>query len=144
MKVVEFLDSKGVHYEMTQHRPTFTAQQMAAEEHVPGIEVAKPVVVRVDGTFYLCVLPACCKINFDALRRALKAKEVVLADEDEMATLFEDCTLGAEPPFGHLYGLETLMDGSLEDDPFIVFKPERTNWRSEWIWTITRNWLSRV
>lgn len=122
MKVVEFLDSKGVHYEMSQHRPTFTAQQMAAEEHVPGMAVAKPVVVRADKTFYVCVLPACCKIDFDALKRTLKAHEAVLADEDEMAGLFDDCTLGSEPPFGHLYGLETLMDASLEEDAFIVFQ----------------------
>lgn len=122
MKVVEFLDSKGVHYELSQHRPTFTAQQMAAEEHAPGMAVAKPVVVRVDKTFYVCVLPACCKIDFDALKQIFKAKQVVLADEDEMAGLFEDCTLGSEPPFGHLYGLETLMDGVMENDPFIVFQ----------------------
>lgn len=122
MKVVEFLDSKGVYYEMSQHRPAFTAQQMAAEEHVPGMAVAKPVVVRADKTFYLCVLPACCKIDFDALRQALKAKRAALADEDEMAGLFDDCTLGSEPPFGHLYGLETLMDASLEEDAFIVFQ----------------------
>jgi Ala-tRNA(Pro) deacylase len=122
MKVVEFLDSKGVHYEMSQHRPTFTAQQMAAEEHVPGMAVAKPVVVRADKKFYLCVLPACCKIDFDALKLALKAKETALADEDEMAGLFDDCTLGSEPPFGELYGLETLMDASLEKDPYIVFQ----------------------
>lgn len=122
MKVVEFLNAKGVHYEMTQHRPTFTAQQMAAEEHVPGMNVAKPVIVKADQTFYLCVLPACCKIDMDALKNELHADCVKLADEDELARLFEDCALGAEPPFGALYGLDTLMDESLVNDPFIVFQ----------------------
>ena len=122
MKVIEFLDSKGVHYELSQHRPTFTAQQMAAEEHVPGMAVAKPVVVCADKCFYLCVLPACCKIDFDALKQALNARQAVLADEDQMAEIFADCTLGAEPPFGHLYGLDTLMDATLEQDTFIVFQ----------------------
>ena len=59
MNVIEYLDSKGVHYEMSQHRPTFTAQQMAAEEHVPGMNVAKPVLIRADGKYYLCVLTVC-------------------------------------------------------------------------------------
>jgi len=122
MKVTEFLDSQGVHYEMSQHRPAFTAQQMAAEEHVPGIEVAKPVVVRADKTYYLCVLPACCKIDMDALKKTLKASVIALADEDELAKLFGDCTLGAEPPFGHLYGIKTLLDTTLEKDPKIVFQ----------------------
>ena len=122
MKVIEFLDSKGVHYETSQHRPAFTAQQMAAEEKVKGMAVAKPVVVKADNTFYLCVLPACCKIDFDALKKALGVEQVVLADEEEIAKIFDDCTLGAEPPFGHLYGLETLMDQTLEQDSFIVFQ----------------------
>lgn len=122
MKVLEYLDSQGVRYETSQHRPTFTAQQMAAEEHVPGMEVAKPVVVRVDGKPYLCVLPACCKIDLEALKSDLHAGEITLANEEEMAGLFDDCLLGAEPPFGHLYGMETLVDSSLERQPKMVFQ----------------------
>jgi Ala-tRNA(Pro) deacylase len=122
MKLMEYLDSKGVSYETTQHRPTFTAQQMAAEEHVPGMNVAKPVVVKADKTYYLCVLPACCKIDMDQLKIQLGAKQLALADEEELSRLFEDCALGAEPPFGDLYGLETIMDAALESDPFIVFQ----------------------
>lgn len=122
MKLMEYLESKGVAYETTQHRPTFTAQQMAAEEHVPGMNVAKPVVVRADKTYYLCVLPACCKIDMDQLKTELGVKKLALADEEELARLFKDCALGAEPPFGDLYGLETIMDTTLESDPFIVFQ----------------------
>lgn len=122
MRVLDYLDSQGVRYETSQHRPTFTAQQMAAEEHVPGMEVAKPVVVRVDGKHYLCVLPACCKIDLEALKNGFHADDVTLANEDEMAELFGDCLLGAEPPFGHLYGLETLVDESLEQEPRMVFQ----------------------
>jgi len=122
MKVVELLDSAGVHYELSQHRPTFTAQQMAAEEHVSGMYVAKPVVVKADDQYFLCVLPACCKIDFDALKEQLGVENVELADEEELNSLFSDCAMGAEPPFGQLYGLPTLMDEMLEQDPFIVFQ----------------------
>ena len=122
MKVTDFLDSTSAEYEVMEHRPTFTAQRMAAEEHVPGMYVAKPVVIRADGQFYVCVLPACCKIDFDSLRDWLGAKEVELAEETEMAELFGDCELGAEPPFGGLYGLPTIMDRSLGDDEYIVFQ----------------------
>lgn len=122
MNVVEFLDSKGVQYEMTQHRPTFTAQQMAAEEHIPGMNVAKPVVIKADKEYHLCVLPACCKIDMDALKSQLGVGQIELADEDELARLFKDCSLGAEPPFGDLYSLDTIMDETLENDPYIVFQ----------------------
>lgn len=122
MALLTYLDSNKVRYELTKHRPTFTAQQMAAEEHVSGMNVAKPVLVFADGRFLLCVLPACCKVDFAALKQGLGAGDVRLADEHEMAKVFGDCELGAEPPFGQLYDLETVLDKSLDKDNFIVFQ----------------------
>ena len=115
MKLMDFLDKISADYEVSEHRPTFTAQQMAAEEHTPGLKVAKPVIIKADGEFYMCVLPACYKIDFDTLKRLIGAREIELADESDLARLFEDCSLGAEPPFGVLYGLLTFMDKSLEE-----------------------------
>lgn len=122
MKLMEFLDRISADYETSDHCPTFTAQQMASQQHVPGIKVAKPVIVIADGVFYMCVLPASYKIDFDTLKRLIGADEIELATEIEMARLFSDCALGAEPPFGILYGLITFMDTSLEDDDYIVFQ----------------------
>jgi Ala-tRNA(Pro) deacylase len=122
MQVTEYLTKEGVEFETSEHRATFTAQQMAAEEHVSGMTVAKPVVIKANNNFYMCVLPACHKIDFDMLKEQLGAKQIDLADEKEMARIFGDCALGAEPPFGNLYHLETIMDQSLEDDNEIVFQ----------------------
>ena len=122
MKLVEYLEKSGVSFESSEHRPTFTAQHMAAEEHEPGKYVAKPVIVKADGEYVMCVLPACYKVDLDALKGQLGAKEVELAEEKESAAIFGDCALGAEPPFGNLYELETVMDRSLEDDDHIVFQ----------------------
>ncbi len=120
MPLKEYLNQEKIDYQIWSHRPTFTAQQMAAEEHVPGMNVAKPVVIRADGQYYMCVLPACCRIDLEALRKQLGTGEVHLASEEEMARLFPDCELGAEPPFGNMFGLATLMDESLVSDPYIV------------------------
>lgn len=122
MKVIDFLDETSTKYEVSEHRPTFTAQQMAAEQHVPGMKVAKPVVIKADTEHYMCVVPACCKVDLDVLRTQLGADTVELADEGELAKLFPDCALGAEPPFGGLYGMLTFLDSSLEDDDYIVFQ----------------------
>ena len=70
----------------------------------------------------MCVIPACRKVNLEALKGQLNAGCAELADESEMARLFDDCALGAEPPFGNLYNLETLMDKTLEADEYIVFQ----------------------
>jgi len=122
MRVTDFLDESGVKYEVTEHVPAFTAQQMAAAEHEPGRFVAKPVIVKADGKYIMCVLPAPCKIDMRALKQQLGAKQVELAEENEVGRIFSDCELGAEPPFGNLYDLPTIIDKSLEADDHILFQ----------------------
>lgn len=122
MKITDYLENKNVHYQLCSHRPTFTSQHMAAEEHVPGMNVAKPVIVEAEGKFYMCVLPACCKVDLEMLRSQLGVGEVKLAEEKQMAKLFPGCEVGAEPPFGNVFDLTTLMDNSLADDNYIVFQ----------------------
>jgi len=122
MRVIEFLDKEAVHYELSEHPPTFTAQEMAAVEHEPGRFVAKPVIVKAGDEHLMCVLPACCKIDLGRLKDQLGADSVELADEAEIGRMFDDCELGAEPPFGNLYNMQTVMDRALEEDDHIKFQ----------------------
>lgn len=122
MRVIEFLDKEAVRYELSEHPPTFTAQEMAAVEHEPGQFVAKPVIVKADGEYLMCVLSACCKIDLGRLKEQLGAGTVKLADETEIGRMFDDCELGAEPPFGNLYDVRTVMDKELEADDHIKFQ----------------------
>lgn len=122
MKIMEFLNKTGVKYEVVEHKPVFTAQRMAAVEHESGKFVAKPVIVKADDKFVMCVLAASCKIDLQSLKKQLGAKKVQLAVEDEMPQIFDDCEIGAEPPFGNLYDLQTIMDKALETDDHILFQ----------------------
>ena len=122
MRVIELLDKSAVSYEITEHAPAFTAQQMAAAEHEPGKYVAKPVIVKADDKYIMCVLSACYKIDLGTLKSQLGAKSVELAQEKEIGKIFDDCELGAEPPFGNLYDLPTIMDKVLEKDDHITFQ----------------------
>jgi len=122
MEVIKFLKKSGVKYEVTKHKPAFSAQEMAAVEHEPGKYVAKPVIVKADGKYVMCVLSACYKIDMRALKKQLGAKKVSLAEEKDMGKLFDDCDLGAEPPFGNLYDLPTIIDKALEKDDHITFQ----------------------
>lgn len=114
MKLQDYLQQQGVWFEPHEHPPAYTSQEMAAEEHVSGNAVAKPVTVHADDKYVMCVLPASCKLDMDKVTAALNAKKVRLADEREMSDLFPDAEVGAEPPFGNLYDLQTLMDERLE------------------------------
>lgn len=122
MQVIDFLDQSGVTYDVREHTPVFTAQGLAQREHEHGKYIAKPVIVKADGRYVMCVLPAPHKVDLGKLKAHLGAKAVELADETQIGKLFPDCELGAEPPFGNLYDLPTLMDKALERDDHIVLQ----------------------
>src|SRR5829696_7770063 len=122
MNVQSYLDQLGIQYRLSRHDTTYTAQDLAAAEHIPGRKVIKPVVVRADGEFVMCALPASYKVDLSELRQQLQCEEVQLADERALGQIFGDCELGAAPPIGRLYGLPTLMDESLFADDRVTFQ----------------------
>ena len=118
----EFLEESGVSYEVIKHTPAYTAQEVAAVMHVSGTEVAKVVMVRVGDRFVMAVLPASKRLDLDALQEVLGSEEHPrLAGEKEFGDLFPDCELGAEPPFGNLYGIPVVVGETLTQDPEIYF-----------------------
>jgi Ala-tRNA(Pro) deacylase len=122
MNLQSFLDGLGVSYRVSHHPTTYTAQMLAEIEHVPGRKVIKPVVVRADGEFVMCALPACYRIDLGELKDQLQASEVRIVGEPELTELFPDCEPGAAPPVGRLYGMTTLMDESLTADDRVTFQ----------------------
>jgi Ala-tRNA(Pro) deacylase len=120
--IEDYLKKNGVAYEIREHPPAYTAQELAAEEHVSGNMFAKAVVVRTDKGGALCALPASCKLDMKKVKKVLKTRKVRLADEAEMAKLFPDAEVGAEPPFGNLYDMPTVVDERLAQDEEIVFQ----------------------
>jgi Ala-tRNA(Pro) deacylase len=122
MDIHEYLRQNDVEFRLHEHAPAYTAQMVAAEEHVTGHDVAKVVIVRGDDKFYMCVVPAPRMVDVLKVGRVTGAKNVRLADEQEIATLFPDVEVGAEPPFGNLYDLPTLVDRHLAHRDEIVFQ----------------------
>jgi Ala-tRNA(Pro) deacylase len=122
MDVCEYLSEEGVNYVADEHPPAYTAQEVAASEHISGDMMAKPVIVYDGGEYVMCVLPASYRLNFDKVSKTLKAIDLRLASEEEMGEIFDDCELGAEPPFGNLYRMDTFVDTHLAEDEEIVFQ----------------------
>ncbi|MFZ0452366.1 MAG: YbaK/EbsC family protein [Ignavibacteriaceae bacterium] len=120
-KLKEFLDKENVKYVSIKHSSAFTAQEIAAIAHVPGKELAKTVMVKINGKMAMAVLPASYKIDIILLKEITGAGDVRLADETEFKDKFPDCEVGAMPPFGNLYNMDVYAAQSLEDDEEIVF-----------------------
>jgi Ala-tRNA(Pro) deacylase len=122
MDIIAHLKKQKVKFEHMTHEEKFTTQEVAAAQHVPGAEMMKAVLVDVDGEKVLAVLSANYNINFKELAKALSAKKVKLAFEDDLQQVFPDVEVGAEPPFGSLYGVKTVVDEQLAAESEVVFQ----------------------
>jgi Ala-tRNA(Pro) deacylase len=122
MNIVQFLKERNTPYELIPHRDTYDSQRMAAAIHVSGREVAKTVLLRAGGGYVVAVLPANQSIDLVRVARALDVRSAELATEIEIAEHCPDCEMGALPPFGSKYGMETLLEDSLLEVDEIVFE----------------------
>jgi Ala-tRNA(Pro) deacylase len=120
-KLKEYLDNQGIEYVTINHSLAYTAQRIAAAAHISGKDLAKTVMLKADGKMMMTVLPASCKINLDLLKDGIKAGKLELATEKEFKDLFPDCEVGAMPPFGNLYSMETYVAEKLAEDEEIAF-----------------------
>ena len=117
----EYLDKHNIKYIVISHSLAYTAQGIAALTHIPGKELAKTVIVRIDGKPAMAVVPASFHVDLRLLKKATGAATVELATEDEFKGLFPECETGAMPPFGNLYGIDVYADEALAKDKEIAF-----------------------
>ncbi len=120
-RLIKLLADNGIPFQLLKHHQVYTAQEIAAEQKVPGKQMAKVVMVKADGQVAMLVMPATQRINFRMLAGVFGCPEVRLAEEKEFADLFPDCYPGAMPPFGNLYHIPVYVDRSLTEDTEIVF-----------------------
>lgn len=120
-KLKEFLDYHDVKYVSIRHSHAYTAQEIAESVHVPGKELAKTVMIKIDGKMAMAVLPATERVDFDLLSGVAGTDNVRLAGENEFKNLFPECEPGAMPPFGNLYGMDVYAEKSLSRDKEIAF-----------------------
>jgi Ala-tRNA(Pro) deacylase len=120
-KLKECLNAHGVAHAIIPHPLAFTATSVAGAAHIPGKEMAKTVVVSLDGHLALAVVPANRKVDLERLRQVTGALSAELADEREFIGDFPECEPGAMPPFGNLYGMPVFVEPHLAEDRQIAF-----------------------
>lgn len=120
-KLKDFLDQNGVKYVVIQHSAGYTAQEVAAHTHIPGMELAKTVMVKIDGKMAMAVLPASHSVDFKRLGEVAAMGNVELATESEFRGFFPECDVGAMPPFGNLYGMDVYASEAFAENVEIAF-----------------------
>lgn len=120
-KLKKFLDTNKVNYKALKHKLAYTAQEIAAAQDVPGKQILKSVLVKTDKKYILAVLPAIYLIDTKKLSRITKCEKLKIANEKEIEKIIPDYEVGAMPPFGSLFGLDTYADKILKEGDEIVF-----------------------
>lgn len=120
-KLKEYLDRNGIRYRTITHSKAYTAQEVAESAHVSGRELAKTVIVRLDGKMAMAVLPTSRHVDLDELRGATGVERASLCTEHEFRNTFPGCELGAMPPFGNLWGVPVFVAEDLREDEEIAF-----------------------
>ncbi len=120
-RLKEYLDKNNIKYLIIQHSLAYTTPEIAALAHIPGKELAKTVIIKIDGKMAMAVLPASYRVDFDNFKQALGAKKIEMATEKEFEDIFSDCETGAMPPFGNLYDMSVFVAESLTEDKEITF-----------------------
>src|SRR3569623_350286 len=118
--LVRYLIRNGVSYEVVAHRPTASSVAAARRARVPAGWVAPRVVLLDDVGFLLAVIPAASRLHLGRLYRQLR-RNLCLATEEELQALFKDCSLGAVPPLGAVYGLDVVVAEALLGLPHVYF-----------------------
>ena len=120
-RIKDYLDSEHIEYTTVEHAPAYSAQEVAAAARIPGRQLAKTVMIKVDGEMAMAVVLATHRINLERLKDTIGAEQVELATEKEFRDRFPDCEPGATPPFGNLYGMQVFADTHLSKNAVISF-----------------------
>ena len=116
-----YLEEQGAQYDVVRHVHTESSMHTAAAAHVPGDRLAKSVLVVDEEGCLLVVVPSSHRVQLGELDRQLE-RNLGLATEDELRELFKDCKIGAIPPVGAAYGIETVVDENLTKQPEVWFE----------------------
>lgn len=120
-KLRQFLDDNDIKYVSIRHSPAFTAQEVAASGHIPGRELAKTVIVKLDGDLAMVAVPASEQVHLERLKEVAGARHAEIAEEAEFEDRFPGCELGAMPPFGNLFDMDVYVSETLTADEEIAF-----------------------
>ncbi|MBN2282058.1 MAG: YbaK/EbsC family protein [Candidatus Marinimicrobia bacterium] len=121
IRVRELLDQNHVKYIIIIHSPAFTAQEIASLSFISGKELAKSVILNVNGDVVMAVVPASERVDLAKLKTFFGIQDISLAEESEFRNIFPECKTGAMPPLGNLYQLKTYISTDLKKNKYITF-----------------------
>lgn len=114
------LERRRIPYEIISHPHSITASATAKAAAVLPSQIAKPVILADEQGYLMAVVSADSYVDVGQLARRL-GRRLRLVNEGTFGHLFTDCELGAIPPLGAAYGIETIVDDRVLEQPHVCF-----------------------
>ena len=119
--VQKSITREAIHYDVVTHSWSSSSSHTAQLAHVPGDRLAKPVMLEDENGYVMAVIPTTHRLDLGVVSRMMK-RHLGLATESELGDIFQDCEVGAIPPIGPAYGIETIVDEGLLDGNDVYFE----------------------
>jgi len=116
-----YLEANCVSYETLQHPYSKSSEETADVAFIWEDQLAKTVLVEDEIGYVAVIVPASYRVDLKKLEHRLH-RRLELATESELSNVFPDCALGALPPLGQAYGVETVYDDRLRRLPCVYFE----------------------
>lgn len=108
-RIVSDLKARGIAFEPYEHEPVFTSEQAAAVRNTPFSEGAKALVLYADGSPLMVTVQGDRKLDMKAFKKLYNIKDLRMATPEEVEAV-TGVSIGAVPPFGHIFGIPLYMD----------------------------------
>ena len=134
-KLIDFLEKNKVKYTPLKHRTVYTAYDKAQTLRLPEKIIGKTLVLKIDKNLAVVLIPANKNLDKNKLKKVAKAlptgrqvRNLGFVSEKIMKNQLKGVKVGAIPPFGNLWGLETFIDKSLINQPKIIVNSGDYTW----------------
>lgn len=118
-KITNFLKKHNIDYEEIKHKTVYTAHDLAQTLKTELKAIGKTLAIKADKKYILVVVPATHKVDFNKLKKLLKAKKVEIAREVQLGKIFK-MKPGTVAPFGSLHGIPVYLEKSLLKNKLVL------------------------
>ena len=129
-KLIKYLDSNKVKYELVDHKTVFTAHDKAATLKVKPSLIGKTLVIKTDNDLAIVLIPGNKNLDKNKFKKVVSdwrkkqclksIKSLDFISEKVMKNKFKGIKIGAVPPFGVIWKLPTFIDRSLMKQSKII------------------------
>jgi Ala-tRNA(Pro) deacylase len=122
-KIIKYLDSNKIKYEIIEHKTVFTAYDKAATLKIKPNVIGKTLVLKTDKDLVMVLVPGNKNLDLAKIKKAVNdqrkkqgMKPVLKIDfisETIIKNKFKGIKLGAIPPFGDIWKLPLFADRGL-------------------------------